>query len=78
MKAKDVMTSPVVSVEPDDAVLQAVRMMLQRRVSGLNWSVIKRYSCRSVQRIVVETNSCCTRSVRKFSIDACRRPLRNR
>jgi CBS domain-containing protein len=35
MKAKDVMTSPVVSVEPDDSVLQAVRIMLQRHISGL-------------------------------------------
>jgi len=35
MKAKDVMTSPVVSVEPDTAVLQAVRIMLQRQISGL-------------------------------------------
>ena len=35
MKAKDVMTSPVVSVEADSTVLQAVRIMLQRRVSGL-------------------------------------------
>ena len=35
MKAKDVMTSPVVSVEQDNTVLQAVRIMLQRRVSGL-------------------------------------------
>jgi CBS domain-containing protein len=35
MKAKDVMTSPVISVEPDAAILQAVRIMLQRRVSGL-------------------------------------------
>jgi CBS domain-containing protein len=29
------MTSPVVSVEPDATILQAIRMMLQRRVSGL-------------------------------------------
>jgi CBS domain-containing protein len=35
MKAKDVMTSPVISVEPEVPVLQAVRIMLQRRVSGL-------------------------------------------
>jgi CBS domain-containing protein len=35
MKAKDVMTSPVVSVEPDATILQAIRIMLQRRVSGL-------------------------------------------
>jgi CBS domain-containing protein len=35
MKAKDVMTSPVISIEADAAVLQAVRIMLQRRVSGL-------------------------------------------
>jgi CBS domain-containing protein len=35
MKAKDVMTSPVVTVESDMDVLQAVRIMLQRRVSGL-------------------------------------------
>ncbi len=35
VKAKDIMTSPVVTVEPDVAVLQAVRIMLQRRMSGL-------------------------------------------
>jgi CBS domain-containing protein len=35
MKAKDVMTSPVISVEPDATILQAIRIMLQRRVSGL-------------------------------------------
>jgi CBS domain-containing protein len=35
MNVKDVMTSPVVSVEPDSSVLQAVRIMLQRRISGL-------------------------------------------
>ena len=35
MKAKDIMTSPVISVEPDASVLQAVRIMLQRRMSGL-------------------------------------------
>ena len=34
MKAKDVMTSPVISVEPDAAVLQAVRVVLQRRMFG--------------------------------------------
>jgi CBS domain-containing protein len=35
MKAKDIMTSPVVTVEPDVGVLQAVRIMLQRHMSGL-------------------------------------------
>ena len=35
MKAKDVMTSPVILVEPDASVLAAIRIMLQRRVSGL-------------------------------------------
>jgi len=35
MKAKDVMTSPVVSVEPDASIWQAVRIMLQRHISGL-------------------------------------------
>jgi predicted transcriptional regulator len=35
MKAKDVMTSPVISVEPDALIWQAVRIMLQRRISGL-------------------------------------------
>jgi CBS domain-containing protein len=35
MKAKDVMTSPVTSVEPDASIWQAVRIMLQRRISGL-------------------------------------------
>ena len=35
MKVKDVMTSPVVSVEPDSTIAQAVRIMLQRHISGL-------------------------------------------
>ena len=35
MKVKDVMTSPVISIEPETPVLQAVRIMLQRHISGL-------------------------------------------
>jgi len=35
MKAKDVMTSPVVSVEPGASIWQAVRIMLQLHISGL-------------------------------------------
>ncbi len=35
MKVKDVMTSPVLSVEPDTSIWEAVRIMLQRRISGL-------------------------------------------
>ena len=35
MKAKDVMTRSVVSVEPSATVLHAVRLMLQKRISGL-------------------------------------------
>src|SRR5262245_65605170 len=35
MKAKDVMTSPVVSIEQDASIWQAVRIMLQRHISGL-------------------------------------------
>src|SRR5882757_4619839 len=35
MKVKNVMTSPVVSIEPESAVLEAVRIMLQRHISGL-------------------------------------------
>jgi CBS domain-containing protein len=35
MHVKDVMTSPVISVEPDASIWQAVRIMLQRRISGL-------------------------------------------
>jgi CBS domain-containing protein len=35
MKVKDVMTSPVVSVEPDASIWQAVGIMLQRHISGL-------------------------------------------
>jgi len=35
MKAKDVMTSPVISVQPDASIWEAVRIMLQRRISGL-------------------------------------------
>ena len=35
MKAKDVMTRHVVSINPDATVLQAARLMLQHRISGL-------------------------------------------
>jgi len=35
MKAKDVMTSAVISVEPETTVLEAARRMLQNHVSGL-------------------------------------------
>src|SRR5215470_9507530 len=35
MKAVDVMTREIVSVAPDASVLEAVRLMLQRRISGL-------------------------------------------
>jgi CBS domain-containing protein len=35
MQAKDVMTSPVLSVSPDATIQQAARTMLQRRISGL-------------------------------------------
>jgi CBS domain-containing protein len=35
MKAKDVMTSPVISVEPNASIWEAVRIMLQRHISGL-------------------------------------------
>jgi CBS domain-containing protein len=35
MKAKDVMTSTVISVQPDATILQAARQMLQHRISGL-------------------------------------------
>jgi CBS domain-containing protein len=35
MQVKDVMTSPVISVEPDSTVAQTVQIMLQRRISGL-------------------------------------------
>ncbi len=35
MKARDVMTQPVISVEPETPVHVAIRLMLQRKVSGL-------------------------------------------
>jgi CBS domain-containing protein len=35
MQVKDVMTSPVISVEPGASIWEAVRIMLQRRISGL-------------------------------------------
>jgi CBS domain-containing protein len=35
MRAKDVMTSPVITVEPDVTMLEAIRIMLQSRISGL-------------------------------------------
>jgi CBS domain-containing protein len=35
MKASDVMTRDVISVEPDSSILQAARLMLQKHISGL-------------------------------------------
>ena len=35
MKARDVMTPRVISIEADAAIMQAVRLMLQNRISGL-------------------------------------------
>jgi CBS domain-containing protein len=35
MEAKDIMTAPVVSVEENDSVLHAARLMLQKKMSGL-------------------------------------------
>jgi len=35
MRAKDVMTQPVISVEPGDTIERAVQLMLQKRISGL-------------------------------------------
>jgi CBS domain-containing protein len=35
MKAADVMTQPVITIAPDAPILQAVRLMLQNRISGL-------------------------------------------
>jgi len=35
MKVKDVMTRPVLSIEPGTSVQQAAQLMLQRRISGL-------------------------------------------
>ena len=35
MKAADVMTSNVISIEPNASILQAIRLMLQHRISGL-------------------------------------------
>jgi CBS domain-containing protein len=35
MNVKEVMTSPVLSVETDSPILQAIQIMLQRRISGL-------------------------------------------
>ena len=35
MKAGDVMTRDVITVEPDSSILRAIRLMLEKRVSGL-------------------------------------------
>src|SRR5215470_13214751 len=35
MRVKDIMSQPVITVAPDDTVLTAVRIMLQRKISGL-------------------------------------------
>jgi CBS domain-containing protein len=35
MKAKDIMTSAIIAVAPEDTVEKAIRLMLQNRISGL-------------------------------------------
>jgi len=35
MKARDVMTTNVISIAPDSSILEALRLMLQHRISGL-------------------------------------------
>src|SRR6516164_9569548 len=35
MRAKDLMTQPVVSVPPDASILEAAQLMLQHKISGL-------------------------------------------
>jgi len=35
MRAKDVMTSPVITIRPDTTIVEAIRIMLLRRISGL-------------------------------------------
>ena len=35
MKAREIMSLEVVSVDPDASILEAVRLMLQNRISGL-------------------------------------------
>ena len=35
MKASDVMTREVISVEPESSILHAIRLMLEKRISGL-------------------------------------------
>ena len=35
MRAGDIMTADMISVEPDAAIMQAIRLMLQNRISGL-------------------------------------------
>jgi CBS domain-containing protein len=35
MKASDIMTRRIISVHPEDSILQAARLMLQNRISGL-------------------------------------------
>jgi CBS domain-containing protein len=50
MKAKDVMTRNVISIAPDASVFEALRLMLQHRISGL--PVVDR--ARSVVGIVTE------------------------
>jgi len=35
MKAREIMSLEVVSVSPDASILEAVRLMLQNRISGL-------------------------------------------
>ena len=35
MRVKDVMSEPVISVSPDASIWEAVRLMLQHKISGL-------------------------------------------
>ena len=35
MQAKDIMTRKVISVDPNDTILRAIRLMLQNKIGGL-------------------------------------------
>jgi len=52
MQVQDIMTKDVISVQPEDHVAKAARLMLQYHISGLPWSTQRvRWSASSPRAI---------------------------
>ena len=52
MRAVDVMTVDPVSISPDESIVEAIRLMLQRKFSGFRWWMATERSSGSSPRAI--------------------------